>query len=367
MIALDPETDEERFARVKVPEGLDRFVPAGKKLVPLEAVIAHFLPMLFPGMEITERALFRVTRDADFEVSDDADDLLEAVETELRQRRMGDVVRLEVSSSASRAMRDRLVTGLAVQPSQVYEVEGLLDQADLWQLVGLDRPDLAHAPWTPVVPPRWARAKTPRGVFEEIRRGDLTVHQPYDSFRASFESFAEAAANDPDVIAIKTTVYRTSDESKLVSALIECAEDGKQSVCLLELKARFDERRNIEWSRAMEQAGVHVVHGFPDLKIHAEDDPRRAARAGRPAAVRPHRDGQLQRLDCPDLRGPRALHGGEEIAADVADLFNYVTGFGRPQRFRKLLVAPFMMRTGSSSTSAGSPRRRPKGRPRGSG
>ncbi len=345
VIALDPETDEERFARVKVPEGLDRFVPAGKKLVPLEAVIAHFLPMLFPGMEITERALFRVTRDADFEVSDDADDLLEAVELELRQRRMGDVVRLELSSSASRAMRDRLVTGLAVQPSQVYEVEGLLDQADLWQLVGLDRPDLAYAPWTPVVPPRWARAKTPRGVFEEIRRGDLIVHQPYDSFRASFESFAEAAANDPDVIAIKTTVYRTSDESKLVSALIEASEDGKQSVCLLELKARFDERRNIEWSRAMEQAGVHVVHGFPDLKIHAKmtlvvrrepDGLRRYVHIGtgnyNASTARIYEDLGLFTAD-------------EEIAADVADLFNYVTGFGRPQRFRKLLVAPFMMRT----------------------
>jgi len=344
VIAVDPDTDEERFARVKVPEGLERFVAVGKKLVPLEAVIAHYLPMLFPGMEITERALFRVTRDADFEVSDDADDLLEAVEMELRQRRFGDVVRLEVSSSASRAMRDRLMAGLAVRPSQVYEVEGLLDQADLWQLVAVDRPDLKHPSWTPVVPPRWARAKTARGVFEEIRRGDLIVHQPYDSFRASFEAFAEAAANDPEVIAIKTTVYRTSDESKLVASLIECAEDGKQSVCLLELKARFDERRNIEWSRAMEQAGVHVVHGFPDLKIHAKmtlvvrrepDGLRRYVHIGtgnyNASTARIYEDLGLFTSD-------------EEIAADVADLFNYVTGFGRPQRFRKILVAPFTMR-----------------------
>jgi len=344
VIASDPETDEERFARVKVPEGLDRFVPIGKRLVPLEAVISHFLPMLFTGMEITERALFRVTRDADFEVSDDADDLLEAVESELRRRRFGDVVRLEVSSSASRGMHDRLVEGLRVQPSQVYEVEGLLDQADLWQLVALDRPDLKHVPWAPVVPPRWARIKSASGLFDEIRRGDLFVHQPYQSYRASFEAFAQAAARDPDVIAIKTTVYRTSDESALVSSLIECAEEGKQSVCLVELKARFDERRNIEWSRAMEQAGVHVVHGFPDLKIHAKmtlvvrreaDGLRRYVHIG---------TGNYNASTARLYEDMGVFTADEEIAADVADLFNYVTGFGRPQRFRKLLVAPFTMR-----------------------
>jgi polyphosphate kinase len=345
VLAVDPSTSEERFARVKVPEGLDRFVPVGKRRVPLEAIIAHFLPMLFPGMEIAERAVFRVTRDADFEVSDDADDLLEAVESELRQRRFGDVVRLELSSSASRAMRERLVEALGVRPSQVYEVEGLLDQADLWQLYGLDRPDLKHEPWSAVVPPRWARAKTPAQVFDEIRRGDLFVHHPYESFRASFEALAQAAARDPDVIAIKTTVYRTSDDSTLVSSLIECAEEGKQSVCLVELKARFDERRNIEWSRAMEQAGVHVVHGFPDLKIHAkmtlvvrreEDGLRRYVHIGtgnyNAATARIYEDAGVFTAD-------------EEIAADVADLFNYVTGFGRPQRFRKLIVAPFTMRS----------------------
>jgi polyphosphate kinase len=345
VLASDPKSGEERFARVKVPEGLDRFVAVGKGLVPLEAVIAHFLPMLFPGMEILERAVFRVTRDADFEVSDDADDLLEAVESELRRRRFGDVVRLELSSSASHAMRERLVDGLGVRPSQVYEVEGLLDQADLWQLVALDRPELKDEPWVPVVPPRWARAKTAARVFDEIRRGDLFVHHPYESFRSSFEALAQAAARDPDVIAIKTTVYRTSDESALVSSLIECAEEGKQSVCLVELKARFDERRNIEWSRSMEQAGVHVVHGFPDLKIHAKmtlvvrreaDGLRRYVHIGtgnyNASTARLYEDVGIFTAD-------------EEIAADVAELFNYVTGFGRPQRFRKLLVAPFTMRT----------------------
>jgi polyphosphate kinase len=345
VIASDPETGEERFARVKVPEVLDRFVPAGKRLVPLESVIAHFLPMLFPGMEIAERALFRVTRDADFELSDDADDLLEAVESELRRRRFGDVVRLELSRSASRDMRNRLIEGLGVRPSQVYEVEGLLDQSELWELVALDRPDLKPPAWAPVVPPRWARAASGSEVFDEIRRGDLLVQQPYDSFRASFEAFAEAAARDPDVIAIKTAVYRTSDESSLVSSLIECAEQGKQSVCLVELKARFDERRNIEWSRAMEEAGVHVVHGFPDLKIHAkmtlvvrreQGGLRRYVHIGtgnyNASTARVYEDLGLFTAD-------------EEISADVADLFNHVTGFGRPQRFRKLLVAPFTMRT----------------------
>ena len=346
VIASDPETGEERFARVKVPEVLDRFVPAGKRLVPLESVIAHFLPMLFPGMEIAERALFRVTRDADFELSDDADDLLEAVESELRRRRFGDVVRLELSRSASRDMRDRLIQGLDVRPGQVYEVEGLLDQSELWELVALDRPDLKPPAWSPVVPPRWARAASGSEVFDEIRRGDLLVQQPYDSFRASFEAFAEAAARDPEVIAIKTAVYRTSDESSLVSSLIECAEQGKESVCLVELKARFDERRNIEWSREMEEAGVHVVHGFPDLKIHAKmtlivrregDALRRYAHIGtgnyHAATARLYEDLGVFTAD-------------EEITADVADLFNYITGFGRPQKFRKLLVAPFTLRSG---------------------
>jgi polyphosphate kinase len=215
VIALDPKSGEERFARVKVPEGLDRFVAVGDRLVPLEAVIAHFLPALFPGMEIVERSVFRVTRDADFDVSDDADDLLEAVESELRRRRFGDAVRLEISASASEAMRERLVRGLRVSRTQVYEIEGLLDQVDLWQLVGFDRPDLKDEPWVPIVPPRWRRAKATGRVFEEIRRGDLLVHLPYDSFRATFEALAQAAARDPDVIAIKTTVYRTSDDSNL--------------------------------------------------------------------------------------------------------------------------------------------------------
>ena len=349
VLAQDPETGEERFARVKIPEGLPRFLAIGKRglFVPLEQVIAHFLPALFPGATIIERAAFRVTRDADLEVSDDAADLLEAVETELRKRRFGDVVRVEVSSSASSRMVDRLTQGLGVDETQIYRIESPLDLADLMEVGALDRPDLKWEPWVPVIPPRFAGAQSdlPR-IFDEIRRGDIAVHQPYESFRASFETFAQAAVLDPDVIAMKTAVYRTSDDSALIGSLIECAEEGKQAVCLVELKARFDERRNIEWSRALEQAGVHVAYGFPDVKIHAKmtlvvrregDELRRYAHIGtgnyHAATARLYEDFGIFTAD-------------EDIAADVAELFNYITGFGRPQRFRKLLVAPFTLRSG---------------------
>jgi polyphosphate kinase len=344
VLAVDPDSTEERFARVKVPEGLERFVDAGQRLVPLESVIAHFLPSLFPGMEISERVLFRVTRDADFEVSDDADDLLEAVESELRRRRFGDVVRVEVSASASSAMLDRLREGLDVRDDQIYEIEGLLDLADLMQLTRLDRPDLKPEPWVPITQPRLARAKDAGRLFDEIRRGDLLVHQPYESFRTSFEAFVAAAADDPGVIAMKTAVYRTSDDSTLVSALIDCAEDGKQAVCLVELKARFDERRNIEWSRELEQAGVHVVHGFPDMKIHAKMTLVVRREAGGLRRYVQIGTGNYHASTARQYEDVGIFTADEEIAADVADVFNYVTGFGRPQRFRKLLVAPFEMR-----------------------
>ena len=345
----DPDTGEERFARVKIPEGLPRFVDAAGRglFVPLEQVIAHFLPSLFPGVTIVERAAFRVTRDADFEVSDDAADLLEAVEAQLRKRRFGDVVRVEVSSSASAEMVERLALGLGADEMQIYRIESPLDLADLSELADLDRPELTFEPWVPVVPPRFATVQSDlAGVFEEVRRADVVVHQPYQSYRASFETFAQAAVRDPSVIAMKTAVYRTSDDSVLVGSLIQCAEDGKQSVCLVELKARFDELRNIEWSRALEQAGVHVVYGYPDLKIHAKmtlivrregDELRRYAHIGtgnyHAATARLYEDVGIFTAD-------------EEIAADVADLFNFITGFGRPQRFRKLLVAPFTLRSG---------------------
>ena len=368
VFVADPETGEERFARVKIPEGLPRFHEINGRglFIPLEQVIAHFLPTLFPGATIVERAAFRVSRDADFEVSDDAADLLEAVESQLRQRRFGDVVRLEVSTSASTEMVERLTRGLDADEPQIYRIESPLDLADLRELYALDRPDLKHEPWIPVIPPRLEAAQTdmPR-IFDEIRRGDLAVHQPYESFRGSFEVFAQAAIRDPDVIAMKTAVYRTSDDSVLVNSLIQCAEEGKQSVCLVELKARFDERRNIEWSRALEQAGVHVVYGYPDLKIHAKmtlivrrerSGLRRYAHIAtgnyHAATARLYEDFGLFTAD-------------EEITADVADLFNFITGFGRPTKFRKLLVAPFTLRNGlvdeiravAAAATAGEPAR----------
>jgi polyphosphate kinase len=349
IFAEDPEVGDERFARVKIPEGLPRFFELGGRglFVPLEQIIAHFLPSLFPGVSILERAVFRVTRDADFEVSDDAADLLEAVESQLRKRRFGDVVRVEVSSSASAEMVERLSRGLGAAGSQIYRIESPLDLADLSELVAIDRPDLKYEPWIPMVPPRFAAAQSDMTrVFEEIRRGDILVHQPYQSFRSTFEVFAQAAVRDPDVIAMKTSVYRTSDDSVLVGSLIQCAEDGKQSVCLVELKARFDELRNIEWSRALEQAGVHVVYGFPDTKIHAKmtlivrregDQLRRYAHIG---------TGNYHAATARQYEDLGVFTADEEIAADVADLFNFITGFGRPQKFRKLLVAPFTLRSG---------------------
>jgi polyphosphate kinase len=344
----DPEGSEERFARVKVPETLPRFLGVGRRgvLVPLEATIAHFLPTLFPQMEIGECAAFRVTRDADFEVSDEADDLLEAVELELRRRRFGDVVRLEVSESMSDRMLARLVSGLGASSEHVYRIQGLLDLADLSQIADLDRPDLKDDAWVPRTPVAFVGARLPEDIFNSVKRQDILVHHPYDSFATTFEAFVRGAATDDAVTAMKTTVYRTSGDSPLVPALIDSAEAGKQSVCLVELKARFDEHRNIEWSRALERAGVHVVYGFPNLKIHAkmtlvvreeEGVLRRYVHLG---------TGNYHALTARIYEDFGLFTADEDIAADVADLFNHITGFGRPQRFRKLLVAPLGLREG---------------------
>jgi polyphosphate kinase len=343
----DPDTGEQRFARVKIPEGLPRFVEVGERglFIPLERVIAHFLSYLFPQMEIAERAIFRVTRDADFEVSDEADDLLEAVELELRRRRFGDALRLEVSSSASKAMVERLKLGLGVDDGQVYSVSGLIDLSEVSQIAKLDRPELKTEPWVPITPPRFLAMSSSADAFAEITRADLLVQYPYESFKSTFEAFVRAASTDPHVIAMKTTVYRTSDESPLVPALIDAAEEGKQTVCLVEIKARGDERRNIEWSRALERAGVHVVYGFANLKIHfkavlvvrrEEGLLRRYVHIG---------TGNYHAVNARSYEDFGLFTADEDIAADVADLFNYLTGFGKPQRFRKVLVAPFDLRS----------------------
>jgi polyphosphate kinase len=341
----DPETGEERFARVKVPEGLPRFLSIGEsgRFIRLERVITHFLPTLFPGMDVLERSVFRVTRDADSDVSDEADDLLEAVELELRRRRFGEVTRVEVTSSMSTAMRERIQTGLRVEDDLIYPVEGTLDLADVSELTKLDRPDLKVDTWIPVGRPPLAQLENGE-QFAALRNSDILVHHPYDSFAASFEAFLDTAATDPKVIALKSTVYRTSDDTPLVPALIAAAENGKQSVCLVELKARGDERRNIDWSRALEQAGVHVVYGFPSMKTHAKTTLvvrreggvlRRYAHIG---------TGNYNSVNAKTYEDFGLFTADEEISADIADLFNYLTGFGRPAHFRKLLVAPFTLR-----------------------
>jgi polyphosphate kinase len=345
VVVRDPESSEERFARVKVPEGLPRFVAIGDRglHIPLESAIAHFLPWLFPEMEIIERVDFRLTRDGDTEISDDADDLLEAVESELQKRRFGAVVRLEVNSSISRTMLARLEERLHVNPDSVYRVRGLLDLADVGQLYSLDRPDLKYVPWVPYTQ-RSLAAPADDDLFAEIAHRDIVVQHPYDSFTTSVEAFVRAAAKDERAVTLKTTVYRTNHDSALAPALIEAVENGKQSVCVVELKARFDERRNIEWARSLEQAGVHVVYGFPDMKIHAKttlvvrregNDLRRYVHVG---------TGNYHATTARIYEDIGVFTADPDIAADVADLFNFVTGFGRPQQFRKILAAPFNLR-----------------------
>jgi polyphosphate kinase len=344
----DPVSDVETFARVKVPkEVLPRFVPIGDgTFVPLEAVIARHLDELFPGMEILRHDFFRVTRDADFTVSDEADDLLRAVEDELRRRRFGEVVRLEVASTMDPDMRGYLVEQLAIDETEVVDVDGLLDMNDLMALYEVDgHRELRYGPWTPEVPP--AFSETDNGdadVLGAMRAGDLLVHHPYDSFAGSVERFIRQASRDPDVLAIKITVYRTSDDSALVPALIEAAERGKQAVCLVELKARFDERRNIGWARALEESGAHVVHGLPGLKTHAK------------AVLVVRREGSGVRhyvhIGTGNYHAKTArlyedfglFTCDRQIAADVAELFNTLTGAARTPEYRSVIVAPDHMR-----------------------
>jgi polyphosphate kinase len=346
VFVADPETGEERFARVKVPEGLPRFFPVGSRgrFVPLERVLSHYLPELFPGMDIRERSLFRVTRDGDLEVADEADDLLEAVELQLRRARFGEVTRLEVSAAMSQAMREQLQQGLRVADELVYPLQGMLDLADLGELVRLDRPDLKNEAWVPVARPPWNSIESAAEQFAAIRSGDLLVHHPYDSFASSFESYVDRAAVDPAVIAIKSTVYRTSDDTPLVPALIDASERGKQTVCLVEIKARGDERRNILWSRSLEEAGVHIVYGFPGLKIHAKTTLVVRRETGGLRRYVHLGTGNYNAVTARSYEDFGLFTADEDIAADVADLFNHLTGFGRPGDFRKLLVAPFGLR-----------------------
>jgi polyphosphate kinase len=353
VVLRDPEKDNEILARVKVPkELLRRFITIGNNgdtLVPLDALIADNLASLFPGMEVLDHALFRVTRDTDYDVSDQTDDLLQAVEEELRRRRFGEVVRLEIDAGMSESLRDQLITALDVSREDVYEIDGMMDLADLWDVVGLaGHDDLRDPPFTPVTPPRLLLG--PEGkesdLFAAIRAGDILVHHPYDSFQTTVERFVKQAVSDPDVLAIKQTVYRTSADSPLVPNLIEAAERGKQAVCMVELKARFDESANIRWAKKLEQAGVHVVYGIPALKTHVKcvlvvrregDGVRHYVHIGtgnyNPKTARIYTDLGLFTSD-------------QEIGADIAEMFNSLTGYARPRSYREVLVAPFNLKKG---------------------
>ncbi len=345
----DPMTGVRRFARVKVPPLLPRFVPLpdGERFVPLETVIAAHLDRLFPGMELVAHHTFRLTRDADLEVEEDeAEDLLEAIQSVLRRRRRGaNPVRLEVDETMSHEVLELLRRELDLEEQEVVVTPGLLDLSATWSLVELDRPELKHEPWVPVTQPRLANGDGPPDLFRVLRAGDVLVHHPYDSFSSSVEAFVEQAAHDPAVLAIKQTMYRTStQESPIIRALIRAAELGKQVVALVELKARFDEEANITYARELEQAGVHVVHGVVGLKTHAKislvvrreaGGVRRYAHVGtgnyNPVTARLYEDMGLLTADA-------------EIGADLTDLFNLLTGYSRQRQYRRLLVAPEYLR-----------------------
>jgi len=344
----DPVGGERRFARVKVPPLLPRFIamPDGNRFVPLEQVIAAHLPKLFPGMEIESHHPFRVTRNADLTLEEEeADDLLAAVEMELRRRRFGRAVRLEVTPGVSDEVRELLTGELDLAPADVYPVEGLLDLTGLWAVHDLERPDLKDDAWAPMTQPGLATAEDePVDIFAVLREKDILVHHPYDSFTTSVEAFIKQASRDPNVLAIKQALYRTSGDSPIVKALIRAAESGKQVAVLIELKARGDEQANIAWARALEQAGVHVVYGLVGLKTHAKtalvvrqepDGIRRYCHIGtgnyNPSTARLYEDIGLLTAD-------------PALGADLTDLFNFLTGYSRRVDYRRLLLAPASLR-----------------------
>jgi polyphosphate kinase len=355
-----PEDGTQHFARVKVPDNVDRFVEleirdsadggeghAMIRYLPMEELIAAFLPVLFPGMDIVEHHAFRITRNADFEVEEDRDeDLLQALERELARRRFGSPVRLEIADDMTESMLELLLRELDVNPSDVIEVPGLLDLSSLWQIYGIDRPALKDRTFVPATNPAFADRETPRSIFATLREGDVLVHHPYDSFSTSVQRFIELAAADPNVLAIKQTLYRTSGDSPIVRALIDAAEAGKQVVAMVEIKARFDEQANIRWARELEQAGVHVVYGYVGLKTHCK------------TCLVVRREGSTIRRYCHvgtgNYNGKTArlyedvglLTASPDIGADLTDLFNSLTGYSRKVSYRNLLVAPHSIRTG---------------------
>ncbi len=349
VIVCDPDTRERRFARVKVPPLLPGFVvtPDGERFVALDHVIAAHLSALFPGMEIESHHPFRVTRNADLTLEEDeADDLLEAVEMELRRRRFGRAVRLEMDEGMTDEVRDLLCRELDLADDDVYGIHGPLDLSGLWAVHALDRADLKDEPFAPVIPPRLATADDePVDIFSAIRQGDILLHHPYDSFGASVEAFINQAARDPRVLAIKQTLYRTSGDSPIVKSLIRAAEQGKQVAALVELKARGDEAANVAWARQLEEAGVHVVYGLLGLKTHSktalvvrdeEDGLRRYCHIG---------TGNYNSQTARMYEDLGVLTVAPDVGADLTDLFNFLTGYSRRTEYRRILVAPLSLRT----------------------
>jgi polyphosphate kinase len=341
-----------RIARVKVPQSLPRFLmlPDCERFVPLEQLIARRLPALFPGMEIVEHSPFRVTRNTDYDIDlEGGEDMVAAVESVLwRRRRSPIVVRLEIDSSMQEETLDLLMRELRLGESDVDRTDALLALGGLWSIAALDRPDLKEEPWTPVTQARLVSADDSGSpdLFAVIRDGDLLVEHPYDSFDTSVEEFIEGAARDPDVLAIKQTLYRTSpDETGIMKALIRAAGDGKQVVCIVELKARFDEEANIGWAQQLEDAGIHVTYGVVGLKTHAklclavrreQGHIRRYAHIG---------TGNYNLETAAAYEDLGLFTADPEITEDVSDVFNLLTGYSRQQAFRALLVAPAGLRT----------------------
>ncbi|MDQ2817849.1 MAG: polyphosphate kinase 1 [Candidatus Eremiobacteraeota bacterium] len=352
VVIKDSLSRQSRIARVKVPPLLPRFIEFAdeERFIPVEQLIAGRLQALFPGMHILGHYAFRVTRHTDFALAeDDVEDLLEAVETVLQLRRRSPrAVRLEVHSSMPEDVRSLLLRELEVERSDVYAVDGLLDLGGLWSLYDLEHPELKFRPWTPLTGPRLAARETEKApdIFQVLDGGDVLVHHPYDSFGTSVEAFLSQAARDPQVMAIKQTLYRTSvAESPIIRSLIRAAESGKQVVAVIEVTARFDEEANIGWARVLEEAGVHVVYGIVGLKTHAKialvvrqakDGIRRYSHVStgnyNPSTANVYEDVGLMSAD-------------RELGADLTDLFNVLTGYSRHSSYRKLLVAPVNMRT----------------------
>lgn len=369
VVVKDPKTEEENFARVKVPNSLPRFVPFPQELqhdgqpniwtgVPLEQVIAHNLESLFPGMNVQGYSCFRVTRDADFGLEqDEGDDLLLAIQQELRQRRVGgSVVRIEIQASTPASIHKTLMQQMKLTELDVYEVEGLLGLKDLMSFMSLPLPELKDPPWTAVIPRRLRWVNEPanarssldveeaKDIFSVIRQQDLLVHHPYESFTASVEHFISQAAQDPDVLAIKMTLYRTSGDSPIVKALISAAENGKQVAALVELKARFDEENNVVWANRLESSGVHVVYGIMGLKTHTK-----VVLVVRQEGEAIHRyvhigTGNYNSKTAKLYTDLGLFSCRDDLGADLTDLFNYLTGYSKQQSYRKLLVAPVTLR-----------------------